>query len=93
MDKLVRKIEIPLAKKAIEKAGYSTEQIKIALSNKPVTVEIKDIRPRKTATKDELRVSLMTRVQGSNDRKNLFFGRKMPGYIKDAMNEIDAIYE
>ena len=69
------------------------EQIKISLSNKPVTVEIKDIRPRKTATKDELRVSLMTRVQGSNDRKNLFFGRKMPGYIKDAMNEIDAIYE
>lgn len=69
------------------------EQIRISLSDKPVTVEVNGIRPRKTATKNELRVSLMTRVQGSNDKKNILFGKKMPAYINEAMKEIDAICE
>ena len=45
--------------------------------------------------KQEMEIDLLTRVQGSNHRKDKMFKKdqrsKLPGYLKDALAELDAM--
>ncbi len=67
------------------------EELRVVLSDKPVTVEISDIRPRKNAAKEDLKSMLLTRAQGSNDKKSLLFAAGLPSYLADAVKELDAM--
>lgn len=67
------------------------EDMRIVLSDEPVVVEISGIRSRKTATKEEMRVNLITRVQGSNTKKDFYFGKRVPRFISEALSELDAM--
>ena len=67
------------------------EERRVILADKPVTVEITDIRPRKTATKEDLKSALLTRAQGSNDKKSILFATKLPAYLAQALKELDAM--
>ena len=67
------------------------EDICLTVSNEPVTLEITDIKPRRTESKEELKSAVLTRVQGSNDKKNVRFKKKLPKFVKDALSEIDAL--
>jgi hypothetical protein len=33
----------------------------------------------------------LTRVQGSNQWKNMVFSKRLPGFVQDAMDEFDAM--
>ena len=41
--------------------------------------------------KQELRTNLLTRVQGSNQWKNMIFSKHLPGFVQDALDELDAL--
>jgi hypothetical protein len=41
--------------------------------------------------KNELKVELLTRVQGSNQWKNTVFSKRLPGFVQDALDEFDAM--
>ena len=69
-----------------------TEEIKIKVSNEPVVIEINNIRPMKNEDKNELKSAILTRVQGSNDKKSLFFKKKLPSFVSDVLAELDALY-
>ena len=68
-----------------------TEEIKITLSGEPVTVELENIVPKENESNDELRSAILTRVQGSNDRKSRIFGKRPPKYVASALAELDAL--
>ncbi|MBR3875776.1 MAG: DUF5110 domain-containing protein, partial [Clostridia bacterium] len=68
-----------------------TEEIKITLSGEPVTVELENIVPKENESNDELRSAILTRVQGSNDRKSRIFGKRLPKYVASALAELDAL--
>ena len=69
------------------------DDIKITLADKPVTVEISDIRCRKNEKKDELASWILTRVQGGNDKKSMIFGKKLPRFVSDVLAEFDAFLD
>ena len=79
--------------------GISTKkasnQVELSLEKKEVCVELSNIRFIRNYNKDELRTNLLTRVQWNNLRKNQMFKEgkwdKLPGYLKDALAEIDAL--
>ena len=64
---------------------------RIVLKNEPITLEIKNIIPTENEREDELRSEILTRVQGSNDRKSLIFKKKLPSYVEDALSELSAL--
>ena len=68
-----------------------TEEIRVVLSNEPVTVEISDIRTIENEDEAELKSAILTRVQGSNDRKTRRFNKKLPRYVECALSEISAL--
>ena len=68
-----------------------TEDICITLANEPVTVEITDIKPRRTESKDELKSAILTRVQGNNTLKSIGFRKAPPSFVQDALDEFDAL--
>ena len=68
------------------------EEIKITLSDTPVVIELNDICPLKNESVEEIKSALLTRVQGSNDRKCRTFGKKLPEYIANVLSELDAFY-
>lgn len=63
----------------------------ISLSDEPITVEISDLKPRYPQDREELKSSILTRVQGSNDRKNFLYPKKLPSFVKEALAELDAL--
>ncbi len=68
-----------------------TEEIKITLSGEPVTVELENVVPTENESDEELRSTILTRVQGSNDRKTKLFGKRMPKFVASALAELDAL--
>ncbi len=68
-----------------------TNEIRITLSDQPVTVELKDIKPLQNESAEEIKSAILTRVQGSNDRKSYSFGKKFPRYVRDALSELEAL--
>ena len=69
-----------------------TEEIKITVSNEPVVIELNNIRPMQNEDKNEIKSVILTRVQGSNDRKSLTFNKKLPRFVREALSELDAFY-
>ena len=69
------------------------EEMKITLSDTPVVIELKDVQPKQNESIEELKSMILTRAQGSNDRKNATFGKKLPKYITHALSEFDAFYK
>ena len=68
------------------------DDIKLTVTNEPITVELKDIKPRQNDDLDEMKSAILTRVQGSNDRKSRTFGKNLPRYVRDVLSELDALY-
>ena len=67
------------------------EDVRVVLSTEPVTVELQDIKPRKRESLEEMKSAILTRVQGSNDRKSAEFGIKYPPYVSDCLAELDTL--
>lgn len=68
-----------------------TDEVCVTVENTPVVVELRNIRPAQNPPREEQRISLLTRVQGSNGWKSANFrGRKLPGFLRDALAELDA---
>jgi alpha-glucosidase (family GH31 glycosyl hydrolase) len=68
------------------------EELEIWVGSQPVTVELTDIRIRRNLPKEELRSTLLTRVQAGNDWKNRHFYKQIPGFLRDALAELDALW-
>ena len=68
-------------------------EICVAVGRDPVRVELRQVRVLENESREESRIALLTRVQGSNPWKSAHFGGKkpMPGYIQDALDELDAL--
>ena len=66
------------------------DEIKVTVGNEPVTIELKDVKHKPTEPIEELRSAILTRVQGSNDKKTRTFGKKLPAYIRSCLAEFDA---
>ena len=67
-------------------------EIPVSVSNRPVTVALRNIQAAQNEPKEELRINLLTRVQGSNHWKaRNFTDDKMPAFIRDALKELDAL--
>ena len=69
------------------------EDIKITLSNSPLVIELENVKSKENPSWDELRCELLTRVQGSNDKKNMSFGKKLPRFVKEALAELDSLFK
>jgi alpha-glucosidase (family GH31 glycosyl hydrolase) len=74
----------------IKFCDISAEEIKVTLSDKPVVVEV-PILPLKKESKEEVKSAILTRVQGSNDRKTSLYKRKYPSYVLSALSELESI--
>ncbi len=68
------------------------EEIRVKVGSEPITVEISDIRPIENESEEELRSAILTRVQGSNDKKTRMYARRLPRYVEQALGEIPALY-
>jgi hypothetical protein len=68
------------------------EDMIITLSDEPVTVELKDVKPRVNEDEGELKNAILTRVQGSNLKKTRAFKKDLPKYVKDIFSEFDALW-
>ena len=67
------------------------EEMCITLGDAPVSVELTDVKQRKAEPIEELENAILTRVQGSNDLKSLLFGKKLPKFVRDAIEELKAM--
>ena len=65
--------------------------ISVTLSNEPITIELKDVKPMKNESKEELKNAILTRTQGKNSWKNKAFKSKLPRFINDAISELDSL--
>ncbi len=68
-----------------------TEEIKLTVGCEPIVIELDNIKPAPATSIEEERSALLTRVQGSNDRKTRLFGKKPPAYVASALAELDAL--
>lgn len=70
-----------------------TDCIPIVVANECITVHLKNICMRNNPDHDELKIDLLTRVQGSHRWKSTYFSgvREMPDFVKDALSEIDVL--
>ena len=68
------------------------EEIKITLSDNPVVIELNEVIHKKNESEDELRSALLTRAQGSNDRKTRTFSNRLPSYLTHALSELESLY-
>ena len=69
-----------------------TEEVCIQVADQPVVVHLTNIRPRQNPAKEELRCSLLTRVQAGNHWKNRRFQKNMPKFVQNALDELDALW-
>ncbi|MBO7196663.1 MAG: DUF5110 domain-containing protein [Clostridia bacterium] len=63
----------------------------VVVSDKPVVIEFDNIRTTVNDNAEELKSTILTRVQGSNDRKTMSYRKRLPGFVKDALSEFDAL--
>ena len=69
-----------------------TEEIKVKVADEPVVIELNNIRPLENEDKNELKSVILTRVQGSNDKKSFTFKKRLPRFIREVLAEFDAFY-
>ena len=69
------------------------ERIPVSVGNRSITGQLKNLRFRENPDPEELRIELLTRVQGSNKWKSSSFSdeRKIPEFIKCALSELQAL--
>ena len=65
--------------------------IAVEVADRPVVVELKGIVCRTNKAAEELKVNLLTRLQGSNDMKNRIL-KNSPLFLRDALSEIDGLW-
>ena len=63
----------------------------VVVSDKPIVIEFDNVIPTVNDNPEELKSAILTRVQGSNDRKTMLYGKRLPTYVKDALCEIDYL--
>ena len=73
-------------------ADIEADDVDIILTDKPVRLEVKISKIRKNLEKNDLRCNILTRAQGSNDKKSLIFEKRLPAYIRAALSELDALW-
>ena len=78
--------------------GYQTEYEKdgiwLALADKEIVIELKNMKLMKNKSFAENRISLLTRVQAGNNWKNRRFNPKrnnIPAYVQDALDELKEL--
>ena len=78
--------------------GYQTEYEKdgiwLALADKEIVIELKNMKLMKNKSFAENRISLLTRVQAGNNWKNRHFNPKrnnIPVYVQDALDELKEL--
>lgn len=76
----------------IKFCDVDTEEIKVMVSDEPVVIELNNIRPLENEDKNELKSAILTRVQGSNDKKSLTFKKRLPRFVREVLAEFDAFY-
>ena len=69
----------------------ATEEIAITVGKEPVVVELTDTVPLKNESREELISTILTRVQGDNQWKTSHFKKKLPQFVRDALDELDAM--
>lgn len=68
------------------------EEVRVQVSNTPVTVELTHIRRRKNESTEELRTTLLTRVQAGNRWKTSRFEKDtLPRFLREVLAELDAL--
>ena len=67
------------------------DDVLLKVGSKPITIEISNPVPTTNESRQELKNSILTRVQGSNDWKNRCFGKKLPDFVKNSLSEIDML--
>ena len=68
------------------------DDISITISNKPVTIELNDIKLIQNENKEEQKNAILTRTQGKNSWKNKAFKNTYPKFISNALSELDALH-
>ena len=66
-------------------------ELEITVGSAPVTVNLYDVIPTENPSLEEHKNSILTRVQGKNDLKMMTFKRRLPGYVKLAISELEPL--
>ena len=61
------------------------------LGTEPVVIELTQVKPIPNPPIAELRSAILTRLQGSNTRKNLLLKKHMPKKVQAALKEFNAL--
>ena len=67
------------------------EEMCITLGTSPVVIELTDVKPIPNVPAAQLKSAIFTRLQGSNDRKNLLLKKYIPANVQQAAQELDAL--
>ena len=69
-----------------------TREIPLDIGTKPVSVQLRCITPVRNEPKEDLRIALLTRIQGSHHWKTAHLqAGKYPAFVRDALAELDAL--
>ena len=63
----------------------------VAFKGAKLQLHLNGCKTAVNVSKNELKTELLTRVQGSNQWKNMVFSKRLPGFVQDAMDEFDAM--
>ena len=67
------------------------EDIAVTVADQPVTVTLKHVRGTKNESREDLKSAILTRIQAGNQWKSVNFSKKLPGFVRDALEELDAM--
>jgi hypothetical protein len=68
-------------------------ELEIIVGSAPVTVNLYDVIPTENPSLKEHKNSILTRGQGKNYLKMMTFKRRLPGYVKLAISELEPLSE
>jgi hypothetical protein len=63
----------------------------VNFSGTKLQLHLNGVKYAENTPKSELKTDLLTRVQGSNQWKNTVFSKRLPGFVQDALDELDAM--
>ena len=63
----------------------------VNFSGTKLQLHLNGVKYAENTPKSELKTDLLTRVQGSNQWKNTVFSKRLPGFVQDAVDELDAM--
>ena len=87
--------DILAAKVTVNGEEMQLDDCVLTVGQEEILIELTDLICMTNPDKQEMEIDLLTRVQGSNHRKDKMFKKdqrsKLPGYLKDALAELDAM--